>query len=54
MEEPIFKVTVSDGFCTYEFPLDIDGDNCINDVMKVLYNHYNLPMNEGRLVPVED
>jgi len=44
-----FKFTVSDRFCTYEFPLDIPGSYCINDIAKKTYNAFGLPFVDGKL-----
>ena len=45
-----FKITVNDGFCSYEYPLHISTKNSIDGVMKKVYKAFDLPFKEGKLI----
>lgn len=51
--EPDFKIKISDGYCTWEFPLYIGDKHSIQEVADVLFNHYNLPPENGKLIENE-
>lgn len=45
-----FTFTVSDGFCTYSYPLNISLNNSIDDVVKKIYEAFKLKKENGTLV----
>lgn len=45
-----FTFTVSDGFSTYEFPLELDDDNSVQGIAEKIYKTFKLENRVGRLV----
>ena len=50
---PDFKISVNDGFCTYEYPFDIGNNHSIDEVIKRIYKEFNIPEQEGKLILLE-
>lgn len=45
-----FTFTVSDGYCTYSYPLNISTNNSVYDVVKKIYKAFKLKKENGTLV----
>jgi len=45
-----FTFTVSDGFCTYEFPLELDDDNSVQGIANKIYETFKLKKQIGKIV----
>ena len=48
--ESNFTFTVSDGFCTHSFPLNISNDNSIDDIVTKIYEAFELKKESGTLI----
>jgi hypothetical protein len=48
-----FEITINDGFCKWKFGLTPkeDGEQSIEDIMKVLWEHFESPEDCGEHIP---
>lgn len=46
----MFKITISDTFCSYEYPLRIDGHNSIDMIADKIFAVYEIEKSKGTLV----
>lgn len=46
-----FKITINDGFCTWEYELNPKSNSvCIDDIIQVLFKHFESPKCDGKLI----
>lgn len=45
-----FKITINDGYCTYEYPLNISGNNSIDMIAKKIFKEYGIEPPNGNIV----
>lgn len=44
-----YKIAINDGFCTYDFEMQLPKTTCIRDIAKRLYVSFGLKEDNGRL-----
>jgi hypothetical protein len=48
-EKKGFKITIDDGFCVYEYPLDVE-DHSIDMVMTKIYKAFKIKKEKGKFI----
>jgi len=46
----MFKIKISDGFCEYEYPLNVSDNVCIHDIYVEICKAFKLKEQEGKCI----